>query len=157
MKKILALFLFLFAFIAKSQNITLDELINLKKHNLAYVEEYLTKKGWRYMGSEEEKYYDVTMFAYSSSYNPYDFSVIFCNLIPYSDSTISVGIMTANRDKYTNYLDRIKSFGCKLIDSSTEKDALKKVYKGATTTFEVTIYNTPLYTIFIYSNEDYDR
>ena len=50
MKKKLSILIYSLSF---SQNLTLDELISLRKKDLATVEEKLTLKGWSYIRGEE--------------------------------------------------------------------------------------------------------
>jgi hypothetical protein len=66
--------------------------------------------------------------------------------------------------KYNAYLARIKSYGCKLINSSISDGRIKKVYQGATTTFMVSVetqkekYSSSTkttYQILIMDNSDY--
>ncbi|MDR2204967.1 MAG: hypothetical protein LBE36_02250 [Flavobacteriaceae bacterium] len=169
-RKIIALFLICFVFLAKAQNVTLDELINLRKHDLAYVEEYLAKKGWVYLSTIE---YGIVFTNPSISNNRVTVAIIIYRY--YADDIKTLQISTNNTNKYLSYVDRIKSFGCKLIDSYEEKETgIVKEYRGATTTFIVTnegytnvdIFdyfeeygydvNKNFYTIGIFSNDDYD-
>ncbi|MDR2206618.1 MAG: hypothetical protein LBE36_10760 [Flavobacteriaceae bacterium] len=149
------------AFAVKAQNVTLDELIDLKKHDLAYVEEYLTNKGWTYFGNGD---ISQTLFAYNKGHDS-DKAESFISYFPslLSDNALMVEIQIHNPNKYTSYLNRIKSFGCKLIDSYTKNKEIVKIYQGATTTFMIRVYTkyeyfstTTLYEITIVSNEIYD-
>ena len=66
--------------------------------------------------------------------------------------------------KYNEYINSIKGYGCKLINSKVEDGDIVKIYRGATTTFKVisstssNFYNEEkaVWQIFIVSNDDYD-
>ncbi len=165
MKRTITLISILFATFANAnaQNITLDELINLRKHNLAYVEEYLTNKGWSYIGTKGI----YARFAYNKS-DFYDKAESFIRYFgnEYIGSADEINIQIHDSKKYLSYINRIKSFGCKLIDNYTENSDIIKVYRGATTTFEVTVSTQKddfyddstktVYIISIMSNSFYD-
>ncbi len=75
-----------------------------------------------------------------------------------------VKIEVHKKEKYTEYVNTIKGYGCKMISSRVENGRIVKVYRGATTTFEIqtesseNIYNeeTAGWSFFIASNDDYD-
>lgn len=66
MKNIYILLLFCFSLSNYSQNISLEELMNLRKVDVANVEERLSTKGWSFLSSKEETEgsYGVVDFAF---------------------------------------------------------------------------------------------
>lgn len=148
-----------------SQNLTLDELISLRKKQIANVEEFLNAKNWNFMSSSQP--YETTLgnvvFAYKK--NAYDDSAQAFIKYFYNDdfSTVRVNIQVAKKETYNSYLARLKSLGCKLINSSIKDNEILKVYKGATTTILVTIgtqknefeSTNTFYNFFVVENLDY--
>lgn len=146
-----------------SQNVTLDELLNLRKENLATVEEKLTNKGWDYSsGTESES--DVlehATFTYKKSFDGNKAESLIVYISDENWQRISVHI--SNKVIYNSYLVRIKSLGCKLIKSKISNGAIEKVYQGKTMIFEITISNevndngstTAVYNIFMLEYADY--
>jgi hypothetical protein len=143
-----------------SQNLTIAQLLEIKKKDLGNAEEYLTAKGWEFNDAEEPTYDKLgnATFTYNKaeSFLQFYFS-------SYSDIT-RISIQVNKKAKYNEYINAIKSYGCKLIDSKIEDGGIVKIYRGATTTFRVlsntssNFFNeeTAFWHIFIASNEDYD-
>ena len=148
-----------------SQNLTLDELIGLRKKDLATVEEKLTLKGWSYIRGEEPQIGNLgkATFAYNKSTYE-DKAESFINYL-YSDVTDRkrIDIQIVKKEKYNLFLGRIKALGCKLIDSNISDGDIKKVYQGATLTFIISISTqkddfsstATLYHFFVIDNSDY--
>jgi len=149
-----------------SQNLTIAQLLEIKKKDLGNAEEYLTAKGWEFKDAEEPTYGKLgnATFTYKKS-DISDLAESFLILYysSYSDKT-RISIQVNNRIKYNEYMNAIKGYGCKLIDSKIEEGIIVKIYRGATTTFIVlsstssNFYNeeTAVWFISIASNEDYD-
>lgn len=167
MKKFLLLSAFvLFSNNVLSQNLTLAQILEIKKKDLGNAEEYLTAKGWEFKEAEEPTYDKLgkAIFTYNKSgmsNKAESFLIFFYD--NYSDKT-RISIQVHIKTKYNEYINAIKSFGCKLIKSKVENGDIVKVYRGATTTFKVTsststnIYNaeSAIWTLSIITNEDYD-
>ena len=149
-----------------AQNLTLAQILEVKKKDLGNAEEYLTAKGWEFLEAEEptsEKLGNATF-----TYNKSDMSSRAESFMTFFYSSYSnktrISIQVNKKIKYTEYINSIKSYGCKLINSKVEEGRIVKIYRGATTTFEVTsstssnFYNeeTAVWNIFIVSNDDYD-
>ena len=198
MKNYLLIFLFAFG-LMKSQNLTLNELINLRKKDLVEVEEYLNKKvNWTISTSKQpdEENYGYISFDYNKdliedtvmgTFKYFYFKKkIFSKL---SDGTISEGTITSiyegedgkiyetpydsfvnltifSKDKYNNYLNGVKLFNPKLIESKIDSDGtIVKIYQGATMTFVFKIskidnnrtgYADTKYSLTIFTNNHYD-
>lgn len=164
-------FLFVFAFLlinnnVLSQNLTLAQILEIKKKDLGNAEEYLTSKGWEFLDAVEptDNKLGIASFTYNKS-DSSDLAESFLNYYydSYSDLT-RINIQINKKVKYTEYLNSIKGYGCKLINSKVENGKIVKIYRGATTTFEIksstssNFYNedTAIWHMFIVSNEDYD-
>jgi hypothetical protein len=167
MKIKVLLLLLLFSLTSYSQNLTLDEVVGLRKKNIANVEEFLTAKNWSYIGSNEPESDKLgnARFAYGkSSYD--DKAEAFIKYL-YSENTgrKRISFQVHKKDKYNLYLTRIKSLGCKLIKSKISDGGIEKVYQGATTTFIIDVNTqsekyssatTTVYHFFIIENSDYE-
>jgi len=81
----------------------------------------------------------------------------------FSDKT-RISIQVNSIIKYNGYINSIKNYGCKLINSKIEDGRIVKIYRGSTITFKVTstkaqnIYDeeTVVWNLFVVSNKDYD-
>lgn len=139
MKKIL-LFALLFVCIGLSaQNLSLNELISLRKMSLDEAETYLTNKGWRYsQGSEAgEGNLGTAEFVFGTS-GDFSYAESFLSIMHYYGSVKRVGIQISKLPKYTEYLNGVKKFASSPINTKIDKGDLVKIYVGATTTFEFT-------------------
>lgn len=166
MKKTFSLILFCLSLTNYAQNLTLDELISLRKKNIANVEEYLTAKGWEFLSSNEgiDGAFNKVSFTFKKSVYDDKAEAFFSYLNSNVTGRIRVNLQVHKPEKYNAYLARIKSYGCRLIHSSIADGEIKKVYQGTTTTFMVSIetqkeeYSSSaktLYQIFIIENLDY--
>ncbi|MEM0543810.1 hypothetical protein WFZ85_14410 [Flavobacterium sp. j3] len=165
MKKLYILSLSLLGLISFSQNLTLDDLISLRKKKLANLEETLTLKGWSFIKGNEPGYENLgkATFAYKQS-SFEDKAESFINYIYSETSTTKrINIQMHKKDKYNLFLTRIKSLGCKLLDSKIDGGNIKKVYQGATLTFMISISTqkddfsstSTVYHFLILENSDY--
>lgn len=149
-----------------SQNLSIDELVSLRKNDIAYAEEFLSTKGWGLLTSEhgEDYKFSSVSFAYKkSSYDDKAESFLTYLFNPLEVRRIIIQIH--KKDTYNNYLLKIKNLGCKLVDNSIGDNEIVKTYRGKTTTFrfrittskeEIGNSTSTIYTLLIISNEDYD-
>ena len=149
-----------------AQNLTLNQLLELKKKDIGNAEEYLTEKGWEFFKADEPTF--DTMGQATFTYNKNEMSKRAESFLTFLYSEFSertrISIQINKKTKYTEYINSIKSLGCKLISSKIEAGDIIKIYRGATTTFKITsststnFYNesTAVWHLFIISNEDYD-
>lgn len=149
------------------QNVSIEELMSLRKKELAQVEEFLTGKNWTYIEGEEADITTLGGAKFSFAKNDYDDKaesfITYMYSIDYEVKRIM--IQTQENSKYTAYLNKIKSFGCKLISSKIEGNSIVKLYRGATTTFKIMVTTIngddysdatrTVYLIGIFTNEDY--
>jgi hypothetical protein len=167
MKQLLLMFAFLLiSNSVLSQNLTLAQILEIKKKDIGNAEEYLTAKDWEFKNAEEPTYEKLGFACFT--YNKSEMSDLAESFLTfyyssYSDKT-RISIQVNKKIKYNEYINSIKSYGCKLIDSKIEEGRIVKIYRGATTTFRVSsstssnYYNedTAVWFILIVSNDDYD-
>ena len=162
MKHFIIIFLIYFGSV-NAQNITLDNLINLRSKNLAEVEEYLSMKNWSFLKTTNETTLKNVIFTYNKNdYSDYAQSFITYMYSDYDDPS-RIYMQLSNKDIYNEYISRLKSFNCKLVESSAVEGNVVKVYQGKTTTFVVTIMMSDddnqtknnLYTFHIMGNSDF--
>jgi hypothetical protein len=144
----------------------MNQILELRKMELGNAEEFLTSKGWEFLDASEpsfEKSGTVT-FTYLKD----ETSSVAQSFLTYIYNIWGmkrIHIQVSENDKYINYINTIKGFGCKMISSYVEDGALVKIYQGSTTTFIIesstseNLYNedSATWTFFILSNDDYDE
>ncbi len=150
-----------------AQNVSMAQLLELRKKTLGEAEEYLTSMGWEFFETQEPRLYDKELGYMTFTYDK-DFmqksaksfiSYLWSDCEGQSCKSI-VDIQFDNIKKYNEYINAIKMYGCKLVKSSiTEEGKFIKYYKGKTTTFIITTsrgrYEQPLWRLRLYSNIDW--
>ena len=123
------------------QNITLDEAISLRKKDLAVVEEYLTSKNWSLISAQEPTEDEMGMASFAFEKGLYDDKAQAFITFFYSGRTgrTRLDVQVHKKDIYTSYISRLKVLGCKLIKSKIEDNKIIKVYRGKTTTIEISV------------------
>ena len=124
-----------------AQNLTLDQVLNLRTKQLSYVDEYLTTKKWSMLSAEEPT--DENMGNISFAYNKgiYDDKAESFLDFYYSKFSIlynRIRIQVNKSSNYNIYIARIKSLGYKLKSSFLENGNLIKVYQTSNTIIKVT-------------------
>lgn len=166
MKNLLTLILLCFTMGLSAQNLSLNELIALRKMGLDEVESFLTKKGWHYKTGESalDEKMGMAQFVYGTD-GDFDYAESFLNFYyPPVYGENRIGIQIGKRQKATEYLEAIKRFAPSPITTKVENGNLIKIYAGATTTFEFTTTKTTdifgddlaFWNLFIVENEDYE-
>jgi hypothetical protein len=167
MKKNLTLFLTLIGTICYSQNITLDDVLKLRKNDIGYVEEYLTGKGWTFLEAKEPTDEDMgtATFAYKKSeFDDTAQSFLYFMYSGFSERR-RLALQINRVETYNAYLSRVKSLGCNLVESKISDGDIVKIYRGQTTTIQITTSTVKndfdskktVYNFFICENEDYIR
>lgn len=149
-----------------AQNLALAQLLDLRKKSIGEAEEYLTSKGWEFFEAEDETYENFGSASFS--YNKSDISSGAESFLFYMYSSLHkktrILLQINDRIKYNEYLNSIKAYGGKQINSTIEDGSIVKTYRGATTTF-IVIASTganfygeksATWVISILTNEDYD-
>lgn len=156
MKKIVTLLLFFK--IVFSQNLSLSEVLSLKKMSIGEVEEFLTQKNWQFVKSIDptEKEYGSISFAYNK--NKYDDKAE--AFITYYFDYVGlprIGLQILYEEKYLNYVSQIKKWGGELYSSYTENGNLIKIYEGSEFMYTFKISNvsySPTYYLYIKEKKD---
>ncbi len=162
MKKISLFVVCLSNFILSAQNLTLNQLLEIRSKNLGYAEEFLVNNNWDLMNASEADENDVTIvsFVFNKNYYPIKESSLI-GLIYNSDvNDNALSLQIVDKTKYIEYINTIKKLGCELILNEVEDGKIIKVYKGATTTFEIRSSRgsdsiSTIWTMTITTNERY--
>jgi hypothetical protein len=123
-----------------AQNLTLDQVLNLRTKELSYVDEYLTTKKWSMLSAEEPT--DENMGNISFAYNKGIYDDKAESFIDFYYSSISnsynrIKIQVNKSSNYNIYIARIKALGYKLQKSFVEDGDLVKIYQSSNTTIKV--------------------
>ena len=148
-----------------SQNLTVDELLKLRQSEIGYVEEYLTSKGWSFLEAKEPTDERMGNATFTYKKNDYDDTAqSFLNFL-YSSYSLRkrITIQVNKVEAYNSYISRIKSLGCKLVNSKIKEGDIVKIYRGPSTTFQITTstvtndFNSrkTVYHFLICDNDDY--
>ena len=112
MKQILiAVIVLLFSNNVKAQNLTLSQILEIKKKDLGNAEEYLTSKGWEFLNASEptDSHLGEATFTYNKSESS-DLAESFLTYF-YSDylGITRINFQVNTKIKYDEYLNTIKS------------------------------------------------
>lgn len=178
MSKLLFITFLFIGFASLGQNVTLNDLLTLRKSNTIEVEEFLTSKNWDLFKIENptSEFMGTLTFAYEVSNYDKSKAQSFINYFyNFSGSSNILSIQSSLKDKYLYFLNEVKKFNPKLIfsdvknvPSNYENDKINwgyseiiKVYQGKTTTFEFVIKKEDrkeeLYILRLYENSDYNN
>jgi hypothetical protein len=140
-KIILLFFVTLFINNCDAQNLTLDQVLNLRTKQLSYIDEYLTTKKWSMLSAEEPT--DENMGNISFAYNKGIYDDKAESFLDFYYSKLStlynrIRIQVNKSSNYNIYIARIKTLGYKLKSSFVENGNLVKVYQSTNTTIKVT-------------------
>lgn len=158
--------LLLFPFFGIGQNLTLDEILSSRNKDLANVEEFLTAKGWNYMEGEKssEESFGTATFGNEKVQGTNSTASILTYFYSENSDRKRVSIQITNKEKYNNYISKVKVLGFKLKNSKVVDGEILKLYQGKTTTIEIRVVNDKFsntgivfYTFFIVDNSDYER
>ncbi|GHC52675.1 hypothetical protein [Ulvibacter litoralis] len=145
MNKLMILLMVLFGVqVASSQNLTVNQLLELSESNLAEVQEKLTADKWYFFhgrDASERRFGDVK-FVYDTPdlNNPGNGAKYFLYYY-YSDfeKAKAVEISFRIKEAYDLYVKQIENLKFKLVSSTTEKGNILKVYKKGGFIIEVTL------------------
>ncbi|WP_428742040.1 hypothetical protein [Tenacibaculum sp.] len=167
MKKNLILILFAsIATPASSQNLSLQQLLSVRKKNIAEAEEYLTKRNWSLINAKSptsDKYGGLS-FAYNkSNFSNKAESFLMLYFSGNENYPNRLNIQIHEKEKYNEYITQIKNWKGKIYDSYIDDDAFYKVYQGSTMTYVISTSTqkddfsstSTIYNFFITENEDF--
>lgn len=120
-----------------AQNLTMNQLVNMRKMDVGGVTNILNQKNWEFIDADEETD-DIlgnVSFAYQKSVYD-DNATSFLSYYFSEELQIKrISIQVNSRLKYNEYLSAIKKFGCKDIGSKVIDGKIYQLYQGATTSF----------------------
>ncbi|MCC2591241.1 hypothetical protein [Chryseobacterium sp. MFBS3-17] len=161
MKKI-ALLCALVMYVALSaQNLTMNELYNLRQQSLSQVDSYLKKKGWSFVKGAEPGYNKMGSAFYE--YHTYDDVPTISYL--YSRAGVRrVMLRMKSEELYDEYLTELTTQSGRPEAKKDALGGLVKIFKGKTTTFCLTEANVSsssgaksmLYFVTLYANRDFE-
>ena|SRR5690606_10282276 len=166
MKKIILLFIITLTHSSLfAQNLSLSQLIELTEKDMGEAEEYLTTKGWEFSDagkeSDSRKYmtFAYNKSSYSSGAESF-LSILYDDIL--NKGVVSIQVHT--QEKYNEYLNYLKKYNYKLIDSIITEGSLLKMYQGETMTFGISsttsknYFNeeTAIWSLLIISNDDFE-
>lgn len=136
MKRFLLFFGLLITSVTYAQNLSLSQLMTLRKMSLEDAEIFLHARGWSYVDGTAPADGDLgtVQFAYGEV-GGFDYAEAFLTLIFSDDEPNRITIQISKQSKYTEYLNGVKTFSPTLINNTVKNGGLQKVYQGATTTF----------------------
>ncbi|MEG0187907.1 MAG: hypothetical protein RR578_02920 [Bacilli bacterium] len=166
MKKIFVLFILLIMPSVFGQNLTLSELLSIRKKDISGVDDYLTNKSWKFIsGSEpDDESLGSISYTFKKDYMN-DKAESFLNYY-YSDysSKTRLSIQVHKTNIINAYISQIKIWGGKIIDSYVDDGDMIKIYQGSTMTYRVITSTqdndyggtSTCYILSIYTNEDFN-
>ena len=167
MKYILTLILFILVTIPSiSQNLSLKQLLTVRKKNMAEAEEYLTQRNWSFIDAKSpttDKYGGLS-FAYNkSTFNDNAESFLILYFSGSENYPTRLNIQVHIKEKYNEYITQIKKWGGKIYDSYIEDDVFFKVYQGSTITYIISTStqknnfssSSTIYNFFLLENDDF--
>lgn len=140
MKHIFSLFFILTFSCVFSQNLTLEEIVNLRNEQFKDVKKLLLNKNWEIMHehySNEYKFGDIR-FAFDK--NNIDKQMPTYITLYHESNEISknrIEFSLLNKEKFDSYLAQLKTSDFKYVNSKLDVNYTTEIYKNATTTIEV--------------------
>lgn len=127
------LFSTLFVFMGLSaQNLSLNELIALRKMSMEEGEIFLTTKGWKYKEGENNELFTTVQYVLNNKQN--GSAEAFLALL-YATTEHRLWMQFANAGKYNEFIASVKELKLRLVNNGIDQTgALMKEYQGATTT-----------------------
>lgn len=149
-----------------AQNLSLSQILTVRKQNIAGAEEYLTQRKWSLIDvkAPEPRSFGILSFAYKKdNYSKKAESFITLYYSKNKNTPNRINIQVHNTDKYNEYISQIKKWGGKIYDSYVEDGVFSKIYQGTTMTYVVETVtqednfssNNTVYNIFVLTNESF--
>ncbi|WP_146106066.1 hypothetical protein [Apibacter adventoris] len=161
MKNIFIILFSLIVLFSNAQNLTLDELMTLRKSNITEVKHYLTNKNWEFSRYKQGGNKIPNMYEFN--YQNYISTVLYMEHPKGNTNLSRIIVLTTSDKKAQEYAERVLSFNPKHLQGKYDELAIAtNVYQGATTTFIFESYQTPgskshYYLITILNNQDYNK
>jgi hypothetical protein len=150
-----------------AQNLTMDQLLEIKKKDIGSAEDYLAANGWEFM-EESEPYWDKlgsVVYAFAMDYTIQRAESVLFYVYNDITSEIRIVVQVREKEKYSEYVKAIMDYDCEMVSSKVENNESVKLYQGAITTFMIrsgssgNYFNehSDVWTFSIFSNDDYDQ
>ncbi len=136
MKKIIVIVLIAF-FVTNSsaQNLTIDQLIQIRTKSISQIEEFLTSKNWEITTNTSSNW--SLSFSYLKQLDN-DKAQAFIMFKENENKNLNeIAILLSQVTKYNTYINRVKELGFKLINSETNNGELTKLYKKGDTYIQI--------------------
>ena len=146
-----------------AQNLSMAQILELKNKTVGEAEEYLTSKGWEFyiVKKPEDDKMGMLFYGWGISYDKSQaeawikYSWIYDEQGQYVTRIL---LEIHNQKKYIEYLNAIKSYGCKLISTDVVDGKMIKIYRGKTTSFKLVTQmakeGEPMWELHVHSNND---
>jgi len=155
------------ALAAGAQNLSFEQVQQLRTKSLDQVDNFLSAKGWQMTDAEEATEHSMASATFGYKVDDFDsekatsWFVYYKALLGNDYNRISIQVNSA--EVYKLYLARLAVNGYKLKSSRIEEGRIVKVYRNATTTCTVSTFTTEgsytrktAYSFFFLKNIDYD-
>ncbi len=140
-RKLIIILMILVGIPATSQNLTLSQILSIRKKNISEAEEYLTQRNWSMIKAEaptSDTFGELTFAYKKSEYN--DKATSFISFL-YSDNEGNrITIQINKKEKYNEYISQIKKWGGKIYDSFVKEKVFRKIYQDSTMTYSTMTY-----------------
>ncbi|MBE0662821.1 MAG: hypothetical protein IH597_10150 [Bacteroidales bacterium] len=167
MRKFILLLLFVLVNVAlPAQNLSLAQLLEIKKKDLGNAIEYLTLEGWEFFEAEAPTNGGLgkVTFSYNKSALSSTADSFFIYYYTSFPDMTWISIQVSKINKYNEYINSIKEYGCELISTEVKEGRILKEYKGENMTFLVEIgkttnhfdEETAVWHLWVFSTADYD-
>jgi hypothetical protein len=122
-----------------AQNLSFNQLLELRKKNLGEAEEFLTSKNWEFQEAAEPT--STSMGNATFTYNKSTMSSTAESFLTFMYGDVNLpnrlSIQVNNKAKYNEYLSSIKNAGFKLSTTTVEDGRLIKIYKNSNTVIKI--------------------
>jgi hypothetical protein len=143
-----------------SQNLSLKQLIVLKKNKIDYINNYLLNKGWQYYSSEKNGNYDLVTWNYArNKYEP-EKAVAWIVIFLFKNGENMITYESLSGATYNLIKDEIDSYKMKSFYSEINNIGIRNDYQGANYAVSIQFDNRDNingYTFTLFSKQDYLR
>lgn len=160
MKKIALLCALVMYVTLSAQNLTMNELYNLRQQSLNQVDSYLKEKGWSFMNGVEPGYNKMGSAMYE--YQTYDDEPIF-TYVHGRSGVRRILLKIKSEEVYREYLTELTEKSGAPVEKKYRRGGIVKIFKGTTTTFclietddSTSGTKDPIYFVTLYANRDFD-
>ncbi|MFV0150266.1 hypothetical protein OBJ95_06600 [Empedobacter falsenii] len=139
MRKILLIITIILSQSSYSQNISFEEIVNLRSKSIGYIDDILLEKEWELIDSEYEDQAGYRQIVYGYNLNHFDLLNTEYLLVFEISNNIEnnkITFQTSDKKVYLEYLNNIKSKG-KLFHSRIEDKNVVKFYRNNFANFKV--------------------